>query len=172
MDEKNKSDINEFYKDKKFITKEVLSIAIRRYITRYLIREKDLTKIKTNKRNFIKYLYIEDLWNNEINENKTQKDNEIKSIKNMNICINQIIKLYDHLEGDNYINEELNELKEVDKIENKIIINYNPDEENKFQNVEEIDPNKKPSEIPPDSEEHESSDDNSYAKDDDDDERD
>jgi len=173
LTEKNKSDLNAFYKDEKFITKEILSIAIRRYITRYLIRENDLEKIKNSKRNFIKYLYIEDLWNNEINENKTQKDNEIKVIKNMNIFINQIIPLYDFLGGDNYINEELNELKEDDNILNNIIINNNQMEIKK--DIGEIKTNgNEPNPEPEPEEDVEVSDDtNSYVnKDDDDDERD
>ena len=173
IDRKNKSDLNAFYKDEKFITKEILSIAIRRYITRYLIRENDLKKIKNSKRNFIKYLYIEDLWNNEINENKTQKDNEIKVIKNMNIFINQIIPLYDFLGGDNYINEELNELKEDDNILNNIIINNNQMEIKK--DIGEIktngnEPNPEP-EPEPEEDVEVSDDTNSYVKDDDDDER-
>ena len=161
--EGKESEINSFYNNEKFITKEILTSAIRIFITRYLIRG----NIKNNKRNFIKYFYIEDLWANEINENKIQKDSEIKLIKNMNISINQIISLYDFLEGDNYINEELNELKEVDQISNEILLNYNQIQENNIQE-ENLDVKNEP-------QEEENSDDdnsNSYAKDDDDDDRD
>ena len=161
--EGKESEINSFYNNEKFITKEILTSAIRIFITRYLIRG----NIKNNKRNFIKYFYIEDLWANEINENKIQKDSEIKLIKNMNISINQILSLYDFLEGDNYINEELNELKEVDQISNEILLNYNQIQEN---NIQEENPD-----VKNEPQEEENSDDdnsNSYAKDDDDDDRD
>ena len=41
-----------------------------------------------------------------------KKQKEIIAIENINITIEQILSLYDYLEGDNFINNELNELKE------------------------------------------------------------
>ena len=122
LSQKNKDDLDAFYKDEKLITKEVLLAAIRRYLTRYLIREEDKEKnIKENERNFIKFLYIEDLWDNRINSNENQKESELKIIENMKLSINQIISVYDHLGGDNLINEEMNELKEKDEIPIKLL---------------------------------------------------
>ena len=97
----NKKEIDDFYKEDKLITKEIICSAIRRYLTRYLSRENDLEKYFTNnKRNFIKNFNMEDLWDYEINIKEEQKEEEIKLIKNMNIEIRQIISSYDYLGGD------------------------------------------------------------------------
>jgi len=105
------------------ITKEVLTNAIRRYLSRYLIREKNKDKImQGNPRNFIYYLNIEDIWDNEINDNDSQKQKEIKKLENINITIEQILSLYDYLEGDNFIYNELNELKKEKNSQNNKII--------------------------------------------------
>ena len=118
----NKKEIDNFYKKERLITKEILCSAIRRYLSRYLSREQDLEKyFKNNKKNFIDYFYIDDLWDFEINKNKEQKKEEIKLIKNMIIEVRQIISLYDYLGGDSYLNEELNELKDEDKLPEQII---------------------------------------------------
>ena len=113
----NKKEIDDFYKNdnNNLISKEVLITAIRRYLIRYLSREKDKDNyLKNNKRNFIKYLYIEDLWDNKINKEEKKKKNEMEKFKNMNISIDQIINLYDILGGDDLINEEINGLKDND----------------------------------------------------------
>ena len=75
LDDKIKNKIDEFYKGKDLLlTKEVLTNAIRRYLSRYLIREKNKEKImQGNSRNFTYYLNIEDLWDNEIIDNDSQK---------------------------------------------------------------------------------------------------
>ena len=139
LSQKNKDDLDEFYKDEKLITKEVLLNAIRRFLTRYLLIEEDKEKnIKENERNFIKFLYIEDLWDNEINSDENQKESELKKIENMKISINQIISVYDHYGGDNIINDEINELKEKDDISNQLLFNQEKeiksDETNPEQN--------------------------------------
>ena len=122
--------IEEFYKDRKLLSKEILSNAIRRYITRYLIREEDKEKnIKNNNRNLIKYLYIEDLWANEIDIEKEKREEELLLLKHMNIPINQIIYLYDILDGDNITIEELNELKDIE--ESLQPIDYIKEDDNK-----------------------------------------
>ena len=124
LDDKIKNKIDEFYNCKDLLlTKEVLTNAIRRYLSRYLIREKNKEKImQGNSRNFTYYLNIEDLWDNEINDNDIQKQKEIIAIENINITFEQIVSLYDYLEGDNFINNELNELKEEKNNQyNKII---------------------------------------------------
>ena len=113
--------------------------AIRRFLTRYLLIEEEKEKnIKENERNFIKFLYIEDLWDNEINSNENQKESELKNIENMKISINQIISVYDHYGGDNIINDEINELKEKDDISNQLLFNQEKeiksDETNPEQN--------------------------------------
>ena len=124
LDKKIKKEIDEIYKDKDLlITKEVLTNAIRRYLSRYLIREKNKDKImQGNPRNFIYYLNIEDIWDNEINDNDSQKQKEIKKLENINITIEQILSLYDYLEGDNFIYNELNELKKEKNSQNNKII--------------------------------------------------
>ena len=66
--------------------------------------EKELDKKKTVKKwnnsdmNITSNFSIEDLWDYEVNkdENKNQKDEEIKKIKNMNIKMDQLITLYDY----------------------------------------------------------------------------
>ena len=136
--------INKFYKQERLLTKEVLSTALRRYLTRYLIREKDIeTFLGGNKRNYIKYLlYIGDLWDNEINMKEETKKKELKLLENMNIPIGNIINLYDYIEGDNFINEEIEEIKEKEN-QNQIIENKSEDEKNndseKDKNEEEQD---------------------------------
>lgn len=119
LSERNKKEINEFFTKDKLITKEILSNAIRRFLTRYLIKEKDKEK-NINSRNFIKFFDIEDLWDDEINKKEEKKEIEIEKIKSMNISINQILSLYDEIGGDNAILEEMKELKETDILENKI----------------------------------------------------
>ena len=172
----NKEDLNNFYKDEKILTKEVLSSAIRRYLTRYLIKEKDKEKnIKNNERNFIKYLYIEDLWDNEINKNE-QKENEIKKIENMNISINQILDIYEELGGDNFINEELNEIAVKEEIPTQIINdaqdnNIEENEDNTNNLDVEVEKEKEKDNKPEEEEEQEESE-NEYKNDDDDYERD
>lgn len=122
LNDKNKKEIDDFYKEERLITKEFLCSAIRRYLTRYLSREKDIEKCyKNNKRNFIKNFYMDDLWDYEINKKEKLKKDEIKIIKNMNIEIRQIISLYDYLGGDNYIKAELNDLKDEDEPPRQII---------------------------------------------------
>ena len=107
-------------------------------MTRYLSRENDLEKyFKNNKRNFIKNFYIDDLWDYEINKKEEQKEEEIKLIKNINIEIKQIISLYDYLEGDSYIKEELNELKDEDMLPRQIINEEVNEDKKSIKNEEE-----------------------------------
>ena len=134
----NKKQIDDFYKEERLITKEIMCSAIRRYLTRYLSRENDLEKyFKNNKRNFIKNFYIDDLWDYEINKKEEQKEEEIKLIKNINIEIKQIISLYDYLEGDSYIKEELNELKDEDMLPRQIINEEVNEDKKSIKNEEE-----------------------------------
>ena len=150
----NKKEIDNFYKKERLITKEILCSAIRRFLSRYLSREPDLEKyFKNNKKNFIDYFYIDDLWDFEINKNKEQKKEEIMIIKNIIIEVRQIISLYDYLGGDSYLNEELNELKDEDiPLEQKI----NEEEGN-------IDKNSNKSEEKENYEQEEESEENEYA---------
>jgi hypothetical protein len=165
LSQKNKDDLDEFYKDEKLITKEVLLNAIRRYLTRYLLIKEDKEKnIKENERNFIKFLYIEDLWDNEINSNKNQKESELKIIENMKISINQIISVYDHYGGDNIINDEINELKEKDDISNKLL-SFNQEKEIKS---DETNPEQNYNDDLDDDNNNSESESNSYANNDDD----
>ncbi len=165
LSQKNKDDLDEFDKDEKLITKEVLLNAIRRFLTRYLLIEEDKEKnIKENERNFIKFLYIEDLWDNEINSDENQKESELKKIENMKISINQIISVYDHYGGDNIINDEINELKEKDDISNKLL-SFNQEKEIKS---DETNPEQNDNDDLEDDNNNSESESNSYANNDDD----
>ena len=94
LTEESKKQLDAFYNEDEdiLLTKEVLCNAIRRYLTRYLIREKDLElNVKNNTRNFIKYFYIEDLWDNTINK-KENENQKMKKLKKLKIRIFQLIK--------------------------------------------------------------------------------
>ena len=165
LSQKNKDDLNDFYKDEKLITQEVLLNAIRRFLTRYLLIEEDKEKnIKENERNFIKFLYIEDLWDNEINSDENQKESELKIIENMEISINKIISVYDHYGGDKIINDEFNELKEKDDISNKLL-SFNQEKEIKS---DETNPEQNYNDELDDDNNNSESESNSYANNDDD----
>ena len=165
LSQKNKEDLDDFYKDEKLITKEVLLNAIRRFLTRYLLIEEDKEKnIKENERNFIKFLYIEDLWDNEINSDENQKESELKIIENMEISINQIISVYEHYKGDDIINDEFNELKEKDDISNKLL-SFNQEKEIKS---DETNPEQNYNDDLDDDNNNSESESNSYANNDDD----
>ena len=136
----NKKELEDYYNNDNtnLISKEVLITAIRRYLVRYLIREEDKeNNLKKNKRNFIKYLYIEDLWDNKINKEEKKKKNELEKIKNLNISINQIIGLYDFLGGDDLVNDEKSRLKDNDMSLINIIVKDNDKEKEKVKIIEE-----------------------------------
>ena len=90
----------------------------------------------------------------------------------MNIAINQILDLYEELGGDNFINEELNEITVKEEIPSQIIndVQDNNIEENKDNNDnnDNLDIVVKNDNKPEEEEESE----NSYKNDDDDYERD
>ena len=137
--ETQKNDINEYFKNERLLTKEVLAEAIRRYILRFLLKEKDLEK-QNNKRNFIKEIeIIEDLWNIEINkeENKKLKNNSIEKLNKINLSLGQIIQFYDFIEGDKLIENELKEIKENEKNDENPILDVDIDNDNDISDKKE-----------------------------------
>ena len=140
-------DINEIIKDKydklykegKFIifSREKLSIAIRRFISRYLSGKRGQNEI--NEKNNLKYyLSKQELWDQIGIINNEQFDKELNKLfsddgSNDMIYVGQAVNLYEHLGGDkSLINEyykqigQIGELKEENLIDNNNIL-FNKD---------------------------------------------
>ena len=115
-------------KDKKnLINQKNFTTALRRFISRSLAGSRQESEIKLDA---LLHLYInrEDLWPKEFYNEKNSKNfiNEIFIICNNYFIVGNCLDLYDFLEGDNYLNEEIDknkgklEEKNKDKNEDKI----------------------------------------------------
>ena len=129
---KNKYD--KLYQEGKFIifTREKLSIAIRRFISRYLSGKRGQNEI--NEKNNLKYyLSKQELWDQIGIINNEQFDKELNKLfsddgSNDMIYVGQAVELYEYLGGDkSLINEyykqigQISEPKEEDIIDNNIL---------------------------------------------------
>ena len=93
-------EIKKYFSKKHLINKKDFAYSIRLFISLVLFLEDDKeNKIKNNYNNIINYLYVEDLWNNNIFSN-AEFDNNLKELKCFNIPINQIISIYEILGKD------------------------------------------------------------------------
>lgn len=126
------NDINIFEsntnKNKYYITKEKMSIALRRLITRHLIiniiLEDDDETIQESKENIVKYLKSPDLWDEFKEKFEKLKLVLDKEIKSFNICFNKILSFYEFLDSENI------ELTISDFNNEQTIINNNNNENN------------------------------------------
>jgi len=124
-EEKEEEEINNIY-NKKIITKDNLTLALKWFMTLVLFNEKDKeNKIKGNKKNLINYLNVADLWDKDIYKDTNNFNSDLVELKKCNIPINKIIWLYEFLvEGEEEEEDPEKEIKEY--IEKK---NGKPDEE-------------------------------------------
>ena len=102
LNEKQISSLDSYFNDeeKHIIKKEILSKAIRLFVTLFLFQEsKKEIKIKENRSNFVNYLDILDLWDKKIYADEKFKK-ELNEIGKLDIHINQIIYFYEYLGGD------------------------------------------------------------------------
>ena len=98
LSEISKEAIDNYYSKKDPISKKEISYAIRLFFTLVLLYEEDKeNKIQNNHNNFANYLKIQDLWTKEAYDSINKHLNEFKL---WNVEINQIVPLYDTLEGD------------------------------------------------------------------------
>ena len=98
LSEISKEAIDNYYSKKDPISKKEISYAIRLFFTLVLLYEEDReNKIQNNHNNFANYLKIQDLWTKEAYDSINKHLNEFKL---WNVEINQIVPLYDYLEGD------------------------------------------------------------------------
>ena len=98
LSEISKEAINNYYSKKDPISKKEICYAIRLFSTLVLLYEEDKeNKIQNNHNNFANYLKIQDLWTKEAYDSINKHLNEFKL---WNVEINQIVPLYDTLEGD------------------------------------------------------------------------
>jgi hypothetical protein len=128
-----KKKFNNFYQNEKveFVTKKNLSIAIRRYVSRYLSGKRGENEI--NERNNLKYyLSKQELWD-EIGIIYNDKfDIELNLLFDEDgspsmVCVGQATKLYEFLGGDkSLLNEYYNKIEEFKKKENEKDILNNP----------------------------------------------
>ena len=96
-EEKEEEEINNIY-NKKIITKDNLTLALKWFMTLVLFNEKDKeNKIKGNKKNLINYLNVADLWDKDIYKDTNNFNSDLVELKKCNIPINKIIWLYEFL---------------------------------------------------------------------------
>ena len=106
-------------KDKpKLINQNNFTNALRKLISRSLAGSRQDIDIKPEA-NLMQYLKREDLWPKEFmnDENSEKFEEEIFMICKDNLIIGNCLDLYDYLEGDNILNEDINKNKK--KIEGK-----------------------------------------------------
>ena len=123
--------MNNIY-NKKIITKDNLTLALKWFMALVLFNEKDKeNKIKGNKKNLFNYLNVADLWDKDIFKDTNNFNSDLAELKKSNIPINKIIWLYDFLvEGEKEEDPE-KEIKEY--IEKKY---GKPDDEEGEENEE------------------------------------
>ena len=122
LNDEQKELIKKCFREQALITEKVFKSTIRSFIVLFLNLEKDKeNNIKENKNNFVNYLDIPDIWDSTISRlNNFHK--ELNKLKECNVCINQIIGLYEFLGediDDNYF-EEVKKAKLEEEKEKKI----------------------------------------------------
>ena len=115
--------------EKKLIVKQNFTDALRKLISRYLLGTKQDVDINENL-SMNSIINNGEFWKKEIIKDKDSFDLEIKNICPNEIKILNSKKLYDYLEGDNYIFKEIGKEKIKNKIETSI--------DNKNEIIEEI----------------------------------
>ena len=108
----------EFFKP---IKKRKLLVALRRFISRYLYRERNANEINENDKLF-HYLKKNELWDKNIEENPKFFDALEKVLDNNNLCVGQALSLYEILGKEE---EQKNEDDEdEDDKENNFLVNF------------------------------------------------
>ena len=128
-------------------SKELLSTALRRFISRYLIGKREENEIDSNN-NLYHYLDKNELWFINIKENEKIKEdlNQIFIInENKYIIVGQATKLFDYLGGDLISLENL--LKVIKEKEKEKSIEKMKEEKENYNNLNEIIYNKEINEI-------------------------
>ena len=143
-EEKEDEEANNIY-NKKIITKDNLTLALKWFMALVLFNEKDKeNKIKGNKKNLFNYLNVADLWDKEIYKDTNNFNSDLAELKKSNIPINKIICLYDFLvEGEKEEDPE-KEIKEYIEKENG-----KPDEEEEEKPKDEGEENEEEEEESP-----------------------
>ena len=126
--------LNDFKNNnRKIINKNNFTSALRKFISRYLSGARQEIDIKSDTDLFL-YLIKSDLWNVKIDDEDNLID-DMYSLKTVEIIVGQTYDLYNILEGDKILNENINEKifgKSIDKdaLEEKIEENFNINESN------------------------------------------
>ena len=123
-------DENNIIDNKKNINKNNLASVIKWFMILVLFSEKYKdNKIKENKKNWINYLNVEDLWNEDIKKD-SKFSRDLNDLKKFNIQMNEIVWLNDYLVEDENEEENIKEIK--DYINNK---NVKPAKD-KYNNIQ------------------------------------
>ena len=132
--------------------KEIVEIAIRKFILCFLLAEKDKEKkIKENENNIKNYLDIEDLWNKDFYK-KNEFYQVLKKLKDLSIKINNVIWFYEISFKNmykNYFDDVKQELqnreeerkKKEKEMENDDLRNFNPNNVDIDDNPKETEEN-------------------------------
>ena len=129
LEESQAKNIINLFEEKKFIliTKETLAAACRRFISRYLVSNRDDTEYEENKL-ISNYLLRYELWPISYIENEELLKQDIDALGKENITIGQLYELYNLMnvnekkEFEKFIeNDEKNKIKGEGKIMNNII---------------------------------------------------
>lgn len=114
--------LNENQNNEKDTFKDDFTIALRLFISIFLLKEKDKeNKIKNNCNNIASYLNVPDLWDQFFYDNKKKFKNSLNIIKGLNIPLNMIISLYELMDEDidkkylEEVREEIERQKEIKK---------------------------------------------------------
>ena len=146
---KNIAQYFEINKDEqKLINQKNFTNALRKLISRSLAGSRQDIDI-IPEANLLQYIKREDLWPSEFinDENSDNFTNEILMICKDNLIIGNCLDLYDYLEGDNFLDEEINKNKrkmeginrkssEEKKIQDEKL-DYNLDEEGSVEEIED-----------------------------------
>ena len=101
-----KYECDKYYLKKHLISRKDFTNAIRLFIELILFPEEDKENIKSNKNNIVNYLNSSAFWDmNLYNNNKFLKN--LNELKTLDLKINQIIYLYEYLNDDKYLFDDV-----------------------------------------------------------------
>ena len=98
LNQNQKEKIKKYFTEKKelLITKEILQIALMRFIIRYLSGTRQDIDIKKEEDLIIRLQYREDIWDKEVMNNE-KFDDEIYEIMNFSIKVSNCVSFYNTL---------------------------------------------------------------------------
>ena len=121
----------------KLINKKNFTFCLRKILSRYISGLRQDVEIKSDAELKL-FINKEDLWNKDIIDSNLF-DNEIFEIFKYKIIIGQIWDLYNLLEGDNILNEELHKNDKIQEINNENELNEQfMDKDDELRNPEKI----------------------------------